>query len=713
METTQTSVGQDELSIELQGRFETWLRARKPQEDKFLEFYADAMRIPRDDDTQGSGVSRAQKAKLFVGSTRSKIRSARAKIKDSLFGSGKMPFDTMPSNEKLKRYADTVEDILLFQLKDMGFKRIIGSGVDSLCTYGTGMLFGPFEREKDHVVVGTEDGPSGIPMIVEKRTSYRMPYFEHAPTMDVYPDPEAPDENAGRGVFWSSWKAPHEVKSWARQPGYNAEAIAYACTQLSNNSSSEGSDLTTDERANLYRFSRDGRVRVVRYFGLVNAAALEAWMADNEQPVDVPEGAPGLAGLAEGADNAKPVDDGSQVEAIVILAGGVVIKADRNPYRCEKRPALRAVYEEVSHEFWGVGVAENNDPNQKVINAAFRLYVEGKAFALMKSFSADASMFELDENFKMYPGKRWKLKKGLTPEERKTAMIWHDTIDVTQGWENVIAMSERFSDDDTGITKYSQGNDASHLNNTATGISMIMSASSLPMKEVIGNVDEMWIERAVESLIEWNIQNLEPETVAVLLGPEVAQVWAEIQRYGKTNFMKWKATGSATFMMKEILMQKLQGFLQMVLSSPDLAQKVDIRELLEQVWDAGEIGKESPVFDEETLKQRQEQAGPQIPPEIQDVLQRQEQDIQRLSDRREQEQWRHDVAMAQIESNERIRMAELAIKDRDSVVGAEKTLSEVDLNETKIIQNLEATTVPPGAEQVQDARTTEGGEDGQ
>jgi hypothetical protein len=231
----------------------------------------------------------------------------------------------------------------------------------------------------------------------------------------------------------------------------------------------------------------------------------------------------------------------------------------------------RCVYEDVEHEMWGVGIPENNDPHQRVTNAAFRLFIEGKSFALLPICSVDRSKFEVTEDFKLFPGKRYMFKPGLTADERKEAIIWHTIPDVTQGWENVIAMSEKFSDDDTAITKYTQGDDADHLNKTAHGISMIMNAASLPLKEVLDNVDEMWIEEMVESLIDWNLEHLEPETVRVLLGDQHAMIWAQIKEYGKTNFMEWFATGSQTFVAKEILMNKLQGFLQIVLSSEDRA----------------------------------------------------------------------------------------------------------------------------------------------
>jgi hypothetical protein len=158
---------------------------------------------------------------------------------------------------------------------------MLGGAVNTLCTYGTGALFGPFERKNEHVTVGlVPDAASGVPVLGENRFEYRAPYFEHGPTMDVYPDPEAADTQSGLGVFWSSWKQQHEVKSWRGEEGYNAEAIDYALTQLSTNTSSQGSDLTTDLRANVYRFNTDGRVRVLRYFGRVDAEALAAWTGE-------------------------------------------------------------------------------------------------------------------------------------------------------------------------------------------------------------------------------------------------------------------------------------------------------------------------------------------------------------------------------------------------------------------------------------------------
>src|SRR3977135_1737732 len=118
------------LSGTLHKQFGDWLERRKPQEEEMLRCYQDNMRIARDDDTKDVGTSKAQKSKVFIGSTRSKIRSARAKIKDALFSNGDFPFDTKPSNEKLKPFADTVEAILSYQLEEGEARTVLSTGLN-------------------------------------------------------------------------------------------------------------------------------------------------------------------------------------------------------------------------------------------------------------------------------------------------------------------------------------------------------------------------------------------------------------------------------------------------------------------------------------------------------------------------------------------------------------------------------------------------------
>ncbi len=600
---TDTLQNTSALALLLEGRLMEWEKARQPQELKMLECYQDVMRIPRADDVKDTGAARTKKnTGLFIGSTRNKVRAARAKINDALFGSGAMPFDTTPTNEELKDYADTVEVILTEQLERMKYRALIKAGVNTLATYGTGFIFGPFVR-KEKLTETSVDNAGGAMALKETEYEFDFPYFELGNTLDCYPDCEARELDKGLGIFWVTMESPHTVAAWKNAPGYmNIEAAMVA---QGGNGTETGSERATQTRGNVDYWFKNERIKVARFFGRVPRSAMPG-----ESEAVVTE--------TEDADKS-----GDMVDVVVIMAGGVIAKVDESPYNC--MPAFKCVYEDVEHEMWGVGPAENNMPHQKVTNAAFRLFMEGKGMALLGTSSVDRSKFLPTEDFRKFPGKVYKMKPGLTPDERKEAIIHHIEPDITGGWMDVIRMSEQFSDDDTGITKYTQGDDSSNLNKTATGISMIMSASSLPIKEVLQNIDSSWIEDPIEKLIEWDLKYLEVETVRKIHGDKEAQIWEQIKQFGKSSFMDWQATGTSSFMQKEVLTNKVRAFADFALSNPMTAEKIDVTEILQQTWDVMEIGRESPILEDD-------KNGKGLPPEVQQKMQEHEQQIQQMGD---------------------------------------------------------------------------------
>lgn len=593
------------LASLLEGRLVDWEKARSPQELKMLECYQDVMRIAREDDTKGTGAAKARKAQsLFIGSTRNKVRAARAKINDALFGNGLLPFDTEPTNEELAPYADAVEEILTEQFDRMGLKSLLKTGVNTLATYGTGFVFGPFVR-KECLYETTADNSAGFTQLVEQKYEFDHPYFDLANTLDVYPDPEARDIESGLGVFWSTMESPHTIAAWKNDKSYSN--IDQALAGPGERGQEPGSDTAGKLRANVEFWHKNERIKVARYFGKIPANLLKESAQEDSTESSLDE-----------------ADEGDLVDAIVIMAGGVVVKVSESPYP-GKSASMRCLYEAIEHEMWGVGVAENNAPHQKVTNAAFRLFMEGKGMALLGTSTVDRSKFLPTEDFKKFPGKVYQMKPGLSPDERKTAIMYNPEPDITGGWLDVIRVSEQFSDDDTGITKYTQGDDASHLNKTATGISMIMSASSLPIKEVIQNIDELWIEEIVERTIEWDLKYLEVETVQKIHGDKIAQIWQQIKQFGKTSFMEWKATGVSSFMQKEVLTNKIRAFSEFALGNPATAPLIDARELLQQTWDVMEIGRESPIIEDD-------KNGNSLPPQVQQQMQQMNEQIQQMSE---------------------------------------------------------------------------------
>lgn len=597
------------LSNYLDGLLQEWDQARKPQELLLLECYQDYMRIARDGDTKATGVAKTSTNKpLFIGATRAKIRSASCKVNDTLFGNGVLPFDITAKDERLEQYSDVFERIITGQLEAMDFREMMSTGNVSAATYGTSFFFGPFVRKATRKQVAIDQ--SGIvPQMVEMEYEYDEPYYELGNTLDCYPDPAARNMKAAQGLFWVSMWSPAQVEALSSDPSY--KNVMEAARIPDTASIENGSDRASSLRGNLDYWYKEGRIKFVRYFGKVpreKLADLQITDLDNptDSPADVQEDAQDRTGFAN---------------VVVIMAGGYVLKVteiDEGDVG-----VLRQCWENSLDEMWGVGIAENNFAMQRITNAAFRIFTESKGLALNPVKAVDRSKFLPSEDFKQYPGKVYQFKPGLSPDEKNSAIIPMITPDVSDGWMSLINMAGQFSDDDTGITKYTQGDDSNHLNKTASGMSMIMSASSLPLKEVVQHCDQT-TEAMIEKLIDWNLTFMEPKTVEILYGKEDAAIWAQIKQLGKASFIDWKATGTSSFMAKEVLTSKLQQFMGMALGNPATAQLVDAGELLVQVWDAMEVGRKSPI------KTPEKGEPAQLPPEVQQKLQEADQMQQQM-----------------------------------------------------------------------------------
>jgi hypothetical protein len=653
----------------LNGLLQEWDSARKPQELTMLDCYQDDMRIARTGDTTGTGVSRTQTSKpLFMGVTRSKIRSATAKINDSLFGNGKMPFDIEATNPELEPYSDTVYTIVNGQLEAMDYRDLLSSKVYATARYGTAWTFGPFVRKAKKSVT-TVDNSQGFAQIVQMEHEYDEPYFELGNTLDCYPDPSARTMKAAQGIFWVSMFSPAQVLALKNDASYTN--IDEAARIPDQSGTDNGSDMAQQLRGNLDYWYKDGRVKFVRYFGKIPANKIDTLVNDDVAEVE-----------NETELSATQSQSDEMIDVIVIMAGGYVIKVtklddDVNPV------AIRQCWENALDEMWGIGIAENNFAMQRVTNAAFRMFTESKGLALNPMYAVDRSKFLLSEDFKRYPGKVFQFKPGLTPDEKTSAIIPMLVPDVSTGWMDLIDKAGQFSDDDTGITKYTQGDDSSHLNKTASGISMIMSASSLPLKEIVEHCD-MTIEAHIESLIDWNLTFMEPQTVEILYGKEHAARWAQIKQLGKASFIDFKATGTSSFMAKEVLTSKLQAYLTMAMSNPAMAQLVDVPEMMKQVWEAMEVGRKLPIIE-------QDKEG-DLPPELMQKMQESEQMIAQMGEVIEKMQGELDdkqtkeQAEMQKAANEAMRIENDRYQKETERMRLEYEMKRYDLSDSEKVQ---------------------------
>jgi hypothetical protein len=132
--------------------------------------------------------------------------------------------------------------------------------------------------------------------------------------------------------------------------------------------------------------------------------------------------------------------------------------------------------------------------------------------------------------------------------------------------ENMM-MFDRFrqlADEQTGIPSYSHGQTGvQSMTRTASGMSMLLGASSLNIKTVVKNLDDFLLKPLGESYFQWNMQFFEGNI-------DVA------------GDLEVKATGTNSLMQKEVRSQRLTMFLQTA-QSPAIAPFVKISKLVSEL----------------------------------------------------------------------------------------------------------------------------------
>lgn len=133
-------------------------------------------------------------------------------------------------------------------------------------------------------------------------------------------------------------------------------------------------------------------VKVTRYYGKVPKDLLEG---KDEDYVE----------LFDSADVSIMEMYEDMVEAVVVLADDVLLKAEANPYMMGDRPVVAAPCDIRPGRFWGRGIAEKGYNMQKVIDAQIRMHLDSSALTAVPMLAVDATRMPRGFKFDVRPGK--------------------------------------------------------------------------------------------------------------------------------------------------------------------------------------------------------------------------------------------------------------------------------------------------------------------
>ena len=435
-----------------------------------------------------------------------------------------------PQLSPAKEAARKMEKLIHDQLLDASAVSELRKGIFEQCLLGTGIVKGPFNHTKTiHKWSSDDEGRFYDP---EEKV---VPRLSHVSCWDLYPDPSALSLEDAEYVIERHRMNRSQLRALRHRPFFDVDAIE-AC--LTMGSSYEERHFENDLYADNDPIYNEDRFEVLEYWGV-----LDAKMAEEIQ-LDLPK-------------NTSPLD---QIQVNAWICGNEILRVVLNPFVPERLPYQVFPYEKNPYRFFGIGVPENMEDAQLLMNGHVRMAIDNLALAGNLIFEVDENMMVPGQSMDIYPGKIFRRQSGA-PGTGITGIKFPSTaVENLQMYDK----ARQLADEETGIPSIVHGQTGvTGTGRTAAGLSMLMGSAGLGIKTVIKNIDDHLLRPLGENMFMWNMQFSEDEDATM-------------------GDLEIKPKGTTSVMMKEVRSQRLTMLLQTV-SNPMLAPFVKLPTLIKEL----------------------------------------------------------------------------------------------------------------------------------
>ena len=260
-----------------------------------------------------------------------------------------------------------------------------------------------------------------------------------------------------------------------------------------------------------------------------------------------------------GVDIPKELKDTEQVSVNIWVCNNQVLRLVMNPFKPALIPYYAVPYELNPYSFFGVGIAENMDDTQTLMNGFMRMAVDNAALSGNMLIEVDETNLVPGQDLSVYPGKVFR-RQGGAPGQ---AIFGTKFPNVSGENMQMFDKARVLADESTGFPSFAHGQTGvSGVGRTASGISMLMSAANGSIRNVIKNVDDYMLKPLGKAFFNFNMQfDFDPEIKGDL---EV------------------RAQGTESLMANEVRSQRLMQFLQ-VAQNPVLAPFAKMDYLIREI----------------------------------------------------------------------------------------------------------------------------------
>jgi len=346
--------------------------------DKFEEYY----RLWRGHWSAQDQTRQSERSKIISPALQQAVESSVAELEEATFGRGKwfdIKDDVRDQNPAdiaaLRSYLE--EDFAKNKVRKNVAECLINAAV-----FGTGIAEVVIEEEKEMApatqpVMGGELQAVGV--TIKDRTCVKL-----RPVMpqNFLIDPVATDIDSALGCAVDEFVSSHLVEQLQEKGVYRNVPLAEATT-----------DFNLEPDQDLTSFSED-KIRLTKYYGLVPTHLLKEAMADDDAEEE------------EVVEFDSEEEESYYTEAMVVIAnGGILLKAEKNPYMMQDRPVVAFPWDVVPSRFWGRGVCEKGYNSQKALDAELRARIDALALTIHPMMAMDASRMPRGAKPSIQPGK--------------------------------------------------------------------------------------------------------------------------------------------------------------------------------------------------------------------------------------------------------------------------------------------------------------------
>jgi len=461
-----------------------------------------------------------------LGSLENKLEPVQDKLKEGV-GTTPSAVTFSPAMVAAKHMQKKIHD----QLEESGASKHLRSSAFEMSLFGTGIMKGPFALDKEYP--NWNDEGTYDPKFKT------VPQINYVSVWNFYPDPDANNIDEAQYVVERHKMSRSQLRALKKRPYFRDTVI----DEVINIGENYNKMYWEDDLSDYAPEHGVDRFEVLEYWGMVDTALIE------EHGVEIP----------------PELQEFDELQANIWICNGKLLRMVLNPFKPAKIPYMAAPYELNPYSFFGVGIAENMDDTQTLMNGFMRMAVDNAVLSGNLIVEVDETNLVPGQDLSLYPGKIFR-RQGGAPGQ---AIFGTKFPNVSS--ENMMLFDKArvLADESTGFPSFAHGQTGVQgVGRTASGISMLMGAASGSIKTVIKNVDDYLLRPLGEGFFRFNMQfDFDPKIKGDL---EV------------------RARGTESLMANEVRSQRLMQFLS-IASSPALAPFAKFQYIIREIAKSMEL----------------------------------------------------------------------------------------------------------------------------